>query len=244
MQLVICDDDEENLMELEAMLLKYSTRFPAVSFDMEKFSDASLLLSKIRTEKPADLYILDIVMSRITGIALGHEIRKKSEKSIIIYITASDGFALDAYDIRAIRYLLKPVEENHFFEAMDYALSQTGHKKEPLFPVKTKTGLVSVPCREIEYVENASRKLEIHLTNGDKITSIYIRSSFDEEIKELLCAGNFLSVHKSFLVNLNYVRKLTADNITMISGDSIPVSRKSSLQVKKEYLSFIAEQYK
>lgn len=244
MQLVICDDDVENLMELEAMLLKYSSRFPNASFNMEKFSDASVLLSKIQEEKLADLYILDVVMSRITGIDLGHEIRKKSEKSIIIYITASDGFALDAYDIRAIRYLLKPVEENRFFEAMDYAVSQIGHKKEPLFSVKTKTGLISVPCREIEYVENSSRKLELHLTNGEKITSIYIRNSFDEEIKELLYAGHFLSVHKSFLVNLNYVRKLTNDNITMISGDSIPVSRKSSFQVKKEYLSFISEQYK
>lgn len=244
MQLVICDDNVQNLMELETLLLNYSTRFPDVSFNMEKFSDASVLLHKIQEEKLADLYILDIVMSRITGIDLGREIRKKSEKSMIIYITASDSFALDAYDILAIRYLLKPVKEDRFFEAMDYALSHIGIKKEPLFPVKTKTGLVSVPCHQIEYIENVSRKLELHLTNGEKITSIYIRSSFDEEIKELLHAGNFLSVHKSFLVNLNYVRKLAPDHITMINGDSIPVSKKNSFQVKKEYLSFISEQYK
>ncbi len=244
MQLVICDDNVQNLMELETLLLKYSARFPDVSFDMEKFSDASVLLHKIQEEKLADLYILDIVMSRITGIDLGREIRKRSEKSIIIYITASDSFALDAYDILAIRYLLKPVKEDRFFEAMDYALSHIDSKKEPLFPVKTKTGLVSVLRQQIEYVENVSRKLELHLTNREKITSIYIRSSFDEEIKELLYAGNFLLVHKSFLVNLNYVRKLAPDHITMISGDSIPVSKKNSFQVKKEYLSFISEQYK
>lgn len=244
MQVVICDDNVENLKDLETLLLQYGARYPDVSFDMETYSDASVLLQKIQLEKPADLYILDIVMSRITGIDLGYEIRKKSEESIIIYITASDGFALDAYNIFAIRYLLKPVEENRFFEAMDYALSQMENKKEPLFLVKTKAGLESIPYREIAYIESCSRKLEIHLAGGGKKTSIYIRNSFDEEIKELIRAGNFLSVHKSFLINLSYVRKLTPNNVTMINGDSIPISRKSSFQVKKEYLSFISEQYK
>lgn len=244
MQFVICDDNEENLLELERMLLQYSARLPGFSFGIEKFTDAALLLHKIQYQKPADIYILDIVMSDISGIDLGREIRKRSEKSIIIYTTASDQFALDAYDIFAIRYLLKPLEENRFFEALDYALSQIQDKRESFFTVKTKDGLESVPYREIEYIENSSRKLEIHLMDGRRIISIYIRKSFEEEIKELLDAGNFLCVHKSFLVNLNYVRKLNQNNVIMNSGIGIPVSRKSAFQVKKNYLLFISDQYK
>lgn len=244
MQFVICDDSEENLLELERMLLQYCGHLPGLSFKTEKFTDAARLLHKIQSQKPADIYILDIVMSDISGIDLGREIRKKSEQSVIIYITASDRFALDAYDIFAIRYLLKPVEKKRFFEALDYALSHIGNKKEPIFSVKTKNGLESVPYRKIEYIENSARKLDIHLTDGDRITSIYIRKSFEEEIKELLDNGDFVCVHKSFLVNLNYVRKLNQNNIIMTSGISIPVSRKSAYQVKKNYLLFISDQYK
>lgn len=244
MQFVICDDNQENLGELERLLLKYSARFSGLSFEIEKFTDAALLLHKIQDKKPADIYILDIVMSDISGIDLGREIRKKSKKSIIIYITESDRFALDAYDVLAIRYLLKPVEEKRFFEALDYALSQVQDKRESFFPVKTKDGLESVPYRKIEYIENSARRLEIHLTDGNRITSIYIRKSFEEELKELLNAGNFLYVHKSFLVNLNYVRKLNQNNVTMNSGICIPISRKSASQVKKNYLLFISDQYK
>lgn len=243
MQFVICDDNQENLRELEKLLLKYIARFSGLSFEIEKFTDAALLLHKIQDKKPADIYILDIIMSDISGIDLGREIRKKSEKSIIIYITESDQFALDAYDILAIRYLLKPVAEDRLFEALDYALSQIQDKRETFFTVKTKNGLESVPYREIEYIENSSRKLEIHLTDGRKITSIYIRKSFEDETKEFLNTGNFLCVHKSFLVNLNYVRKLNQTNVVMNSGTSIPVSRKSASQVKKNYLLFISEQY-
>lgn len=244
MQFVICDDDEESLGELESLLLKYSVRFPGLSFEIEKFTDAALLLHKIQNKKPADIYILDIVMSDISGIDLGREIRKKSEKSIIIYITASDQFALDAYDIFAVRYLLKPVEENRFFEALDYSLSQVQNNKESFFSIKTKDGLESIPYREVEYIENSARRLEIHLTDGRKITSIYIRRSFEEEIKELLNDGNFLRVHKSFLVNLSCVRKLDQNNALMNCGIRIPISRKSASQVKKNYLLFISDQYK
>lgn len=244
MKFVICDDNTECLSELEKLLLRYGARCPDIPFQIEKFSDASLLLHKIQEKEPADIYILDIVLSNITGIDLGREIRKKSEKSIIIYITASDSFALDAYDILAIRYLLKPVEEERFFEALDYALSQMDTRKQQAFLVKTKNGLESIPHSEIEYIENSSRKLDIHLTNGETVTSIYIRRSFEEEIKELLDTGNFLSVHKSFLINLNYVRKLQPDSVTMINGIRIPVSKKNTFQVKKKYLLFLSDQYK
>lgn len=244
MKFVICDDNTKYLLELEKLLLKYSARCKNIPFQIEKFSDASLLLHKIQAEEPADIYILDIVMSNITGIDLGHEIRKKSKKSVIIYITASESFALDAYDILAIRYLLKPVKEERFFEALDHALGQADAKKQQTYLVKTKNGLESIPYDEIEYIENFARKLDIHLTNGEKVTSIYIRRSFDEEIKELSDAGNFLSVHKSFLVNLNYVRKLQSGTVTMMNGNRIPVSKKNTLEVKKKYLLFLSDQYK
>lgn len=243
MQFVICDDNAENLKELEKLFLRYSSKYQNLSFGLDKFSDAALLLHKIRHEKPADIYILDIVMSWISGIDLGREIRKRSRESMIIYITVSEDFALEAYDVLAIRYLVKPVDENRFFEALDYALAHMQAKNNSVFPVKTKNGLESVPYHEIAYIENSSRKLDVHLTDGSSITSIYIRRSFEEEIKELLQGGNFLCVHKSFLVNLNHVRKLNQSNIIMTDGTSIPVSRKNSFQVKKDYLLFISNQY-
>ncbi len=243
MQLVICDDDTKDLLELEKLLLRYSTCFPEVPFEIEKYADASLLLHNIQKEKIADIYILDIFMSKVSGIDLGNEIRKRSSKSILIYVTASDGFALDAYNIHAIRYLLKPVEEKKLFEALDYTFSLLDVRKTSVYLVKTREGLESIPYSRIEYIENSSRKLEIHLTDGRKITSIYIRKSFEEETRELINARNFMCVHKSFLVNLNYVRRLNQSDVVMDSGIRIPVSKKSFLDVKKKYLLFISDQY-
>lgn len=93
MHIVICDDNIEDLLTLEKLILKYTARYPAISFETEKFSDASVLLHKIQ-KKIADIYILDIIMSRISGIDLGSQIRKSDSKSMIIYVTSSDDFAL------------------------------------------------------------------------------------------------------------------------------------------------------
>lgn len=244
MQLVICDDDPKDLKELERLLLKYKSFRSDARFKIEKYSDTSALLNKIEKKETADLYILDIIMSQMTGIDLGNEIRKINNKSILIYVTASDGFALDAYNVHAIRYLLKPIEENKLFEALDYALLHINDDKNSVYLVKTKEGLKSILYSEIEYIENVSRKLEIHLTNREKITSIYIRKSFEEETKELINAQNFICVHKSFLINMNHVRTLRQSTVIMESGVSIPVSRTSALDVKKKYLLFISAQYK
>lgn len=192
----------------------------------------------------ADIYILDMIMSEKTGIDIGTLIRSSNRQSVIVYITSSDDFALEAYGVRAVRYLLKPVSEEQFFEALDYALSLTKLETEKIYPVKTKNGLVAIPYSKIEYIENYSRVLNIFQTDGESVKSIFIRKSFDEEIREIAQDKRFMQVHKSFLINMNYVNKLTQNTILMESGKSIPISKKRVVNVRKEYLLFVSEQYR
>lgn len=241
MEITICDDSIKDLLNTEKMLLKYKNRYPDKEFILEKYSDPSRLYHKIAEGKLSDIYILDLLMPRQTGIDLGRQIRMTGSENVIIYITSSEDYALDAYKVRAVRYLLKPIDENKLFEALDYAFSYTRTKAEPTYMIKTKNGLLTRACSKIEYIENVGRKLEIHLSDGEILKSLFIRRSFDEEVQELIKQKNFLLIHKSFLINLNYVSQLTADYVTMNSGSQLPVSRTNSAKVKREYLLFVSE---
>lgn len=243
MKIVICDDSIEDLFEIEKLLLKYKELNPNLILEMEKYSDALELYRKIMRKEMAEIYILDIVMSEKTGLDLGSQIRKSGNENAIIYITSSDEYALDAYDVHAIRYLLKPVRKGQLFEALDYAISYSETKISPLYLVKTKNGLVSVPYSKIEYIENASRMLDIHLSDKTVVKSIFIRKSFDEEINQIAEENGFMQVHKSFLVNFKYVRNLSKNELAMESGAKIPVSRKKAAEVKRKYLEFVSKQY-
>ena len=102
---------------------------------------------------------------------------------------------------------------------------------------------MAVPYSKIEYIENYSRVLNIWLTDGELIKSIFIRKSFNEEIKEIAEDKSFIQVHKSFLINMRYVKKLTQKTVLMESGKSIPVSKNRAADVKKEYLLFVTDYY-
>ena len=245
MKIVVCDDSTEDLAEIGELLEKYKESNAGAKFEVVQFTNSSALYEKIQEGRLGDIYILDMIMSDKTGIDIGSLIRNTDERSVIIYITSSDDYALEAYGVRAVRYLLKPVREELFFEALDYAVSDAAKViKDAEYEVKPKEGIVSVPYSRIEYIENYSRILNVWLTDGKTIQSIFIRKSFDDAVKEISGDKNFMQVHKSFLVNLNYVDKLASGNIVMQSGRNIPVSRTRAADVKKEYLMFVSEQYR
>lgn len=241
MKITVCDDSIKDLLDIEKLLIKYRNRYPDKAFELEKYSDPSRLYHRITEGKLTDIYILDMLMPRRTGLDLGRQIRATGNDNVIIYITSSEDYALDAYEVRAVRYLLKPVDEGRFFEALDYALSYTNAKAEPTYMIKTKNGLLPMAYSKIEYIESAGRKLEIHLSGGKLLKTLYIRTSFEEEVQALIEHGEFLQIHKSFLVNLDYVQQLTADSIIMSSGKQLPVSRTKAPKVKRDYLLFISE---
>lgn len=245
MRVVVCDDSMEDLKKIKGLLTTYEEINKSVRLETEYFTDSAELYQKIQEEIQSDIYILDMMMSEKTGIDIGTLIRSTNESSVIIYITSSDEFAFEAYGVHAERYLLKPVREELFIEALDYAISSISkEKRDAIFTVKTKEGLVAVPYSKIEYIENYSRTLNIRLTDGKNVQSIFIRSSFDEEVRQLMEDNSFIQVHKSFLVNLRYVDKLASGNIIMESGAWIPVSKARIADVKKEYLTFVSKQYR
>ncbi len=243
MKVVICDDCIRDLQNVEKLLEKYKGSNAGIRFELEKFSDACILYERISRGELADIYVLDMIMSEKTGIDIGSLLRTVGSKGVIIYLTSSDDFALEAYGVHAARYLLKPVSEKDFFEAMDFALSYHKANEEILFTVKTKQGTVLVPYSRIEYIENYSRMLNVFLTDQETVKSIFIRKSFDEEIREIAEDRSFLRVHKSFLINMNHIKKLEQGNILMDSGRRIPVSKTRAAEVKRQYLLFISECY-
>lgn len=245
MKVVVCDDSMEDLEKIRGLLTKYIETNKTIPLEAEYYIRSAELYHQIQKKERGDIYILDMIMSGKTGIDIGALIRSTDERSVIIYVTSSDDFAFEAYNVHAVRYLLKPVRDELFAEALDYAVAELSKtKRDTVYTVKTRTGLVSIPYSRIEYIENYSRTLNICLTDQKTVQSIFIRKSFDEEIRQIVENGGFVQVHKSFLVNLCHVERLASGNVLMKSGANIPVSKTRTADVKKEYLKFVSEQYR
>lgn len=106
------------------------------------------------------------------------------------------------------------------------------------FQIRCRDEAVLVKPEQIVRVELVSRAMHFYIADGEEYTSIYIRQSFEAELEELLVAGNFIQPHKSFIINMDYITDVAAQEFVMTDGAVIPISRNNA-EVKKQYLEYL-----
>lgn len=173
------------------------------------------------------------------GIELAEAIRSKNKDMPIVFVTSSTEFALKAYHVRAVRYLLKPLQTEAVYEMLDFVIAHLLTRKDKIFEVNTKKGCVNINYSEIVHVENVARRMWVTLKNGKAYQSVGIRDSFEKQVAGLLQEENFIQPHKSYVVNLDYVSSYTTSMLHMDNDSDIPISRRNSQEVKQRYLKYL-----
>ena len=124
LRIAVCDDEEKQLEQVSALLETYLEAHPDRQGQVETFQSGSALLERVKELRGFDLYILDILMPSLSGIEIGRRLRALADEGEIIYLTNSNDFAADSYDVRAFFYLLKPVEKSKLFQVLDKAVER------------------------------------------------------------------------------------------------------------------------
>nr|WP_286172509.1 LytTR family DNA-binding domain-containing protein [Acetanaerobacterium sp. MSJ-12] len=239
-KIAICDDDNEQLCALEESLSQYRWERDC-EMKLCQYSSSAQLLGEIQGGTRYDLYLLDVLMPEVNGIRLGEEIRRTDWEAALVYLTSSRDFALEAYGVSAFQYLLKPVERQTLFALLDALRTWRQTGSAPQFAFKSKAGLTVVYQSEILYVEYRNHILYFHLESGETLPSLHIRVPFEQAVAGLLENEDFLHPHKSYVVNMSWVRQLTSNAFVMGDGSLIPIPRKNFSAVKSSYIRFLAQ---
>lgn len=238
LQIAICDNDLEDLQTITEMTKRYIDTM-SLSAEINEYTNSELL-SKLIKKRNFDLYILDIIMPILNGIDLGRLIRTYDENAMIVYTTSSREFAFDAWEVRAYHYLEKPVLERELFHLLSEIFEIQQAKTQKSITVRTKDGIVPVFIENIMYIENESRRCVYHLSDGSIVTALCNRTSFEEEAEFVNSFPEFIQSHKSFIVNMHYVRELKTEDFLLDNDEMIPISTKKNTIVKKEFLRYLA----
>jgi len=172
-----------------------------------------------------DLMFLDIKMPEMTGLELLQNLKHPPK---VIITTAFHQYALEGYELNVVDYLMKPVSFERFLKAVGKAAPVTGtgedkatnisDSRQDLF-VKSDRKLIRIQAADILYIEGLKNYLCIH-TSAQKIIVHSTMTGMEEELR----LHPFISrVHKSFLVNKNYIRELDGNLITLNTGATVPV---------------------
>lgn len=127
MRIAICDDNREDVLSLRKLLVGHEVRI---------FSEAAGLLSDIKKGGiQYDLYLLDIFMGEsMNGIELAEKLRSRQEDAIFCFISTSDNFYREAYDLYAVQYLIKPVKEEEMRLLLDKVSKNLRRNREWKLP--------------------------------------------------------------------------------------------------------------
>jgi DNA-binding LytR/AlgR family response regulator len=208
---------------------------------LHAFSSGEALLFHLE-ESPnqADIIYLDILMEAINGIETARQLRKLGCQAEIIFLTSSGDFVFESFDIAPVHYLRKELTSRSQFEQVFLrAVSLVKKKETELFFFSSSAAKQCIPLHEISYFEVWKRVLMIHGPK-DGVVEFYGRM---EHVEEELADKGFLRIHRSYLVNMTYIRSFMSQRVELKTGASLPVGVTYAPSVKKAFSHYLTRSH-
>ena len=241
LRIAACDDEEKQLKQTACLVEDYLRSRPSLHGQVETFQSGCALLARAEDVGGFDLYILDILMPELSGIDTGRRLRALGKGGEIIYLTSSNDFAADSYNVRAFFYLLKPVNEGKLFQVLDGAVENLKRRRSSAVVVTTVDGPRRILLERIRYVERVGRYMRYYCTDTT-IDSQTIRVSFREAVAPLLADRRFCLCGASFLLNFQHVAGVNGRSALLDNGQAVILPRMSATEFKKAWGNYWLEE--
>ena len=225
-RVAICEDESVFLKEQERVCRKILKKLN-IGYHISVFDTSMDFTAAFSKGERYDLILLDIVMDEPNGVELARMIRECDEDAAIIFITCNPGFALHGYDVKALHYLMKPLDENILEKLIN---ADHGRRFQVRFFVfKSGAQTLRISIEDIICLETVGRHVEITLP--DRVAAYPGKLSDILENRE-----QFVRCHKGFAINIGNIRELTRTDAVAKNGKVIPVSRTYIKDVQKALL--------
>lgn len=227
--IAICDDDFYMLEMLKKLVKDFFVE-NNIDVMLTLFTDSGELL---QYENQIDILFLDIQMKNMDGMETAKKLRQSDFKGFLIFVTILKELVFQAFEVQAFDYLLKPIQEDYFYNMMYRLLDCIKNTKDKSLLIRIGYNSRLIPFDEIIFCEVINRKMYLHLLSSEVI-------DYYEKIEDLEKRLNkyFYKCHRSFLINLQYVRSYRNGIAIMEGGKEIPVSR-----LRKKEFSRVILQY-
>lgn len=227
----ICDDDKIFATELEGFILEFAKR-NKLEFEIEIYTKSEELLAAIRKGYTCDLLFLDIELGDATGVEIGEWIRSdiKNEAMQIVFVSAEENYAMQLFNIRPMNFLVKPID----YSKVEYILREYGRLykfQTCFFEFSVGKDKRKMDQKAIIYLQSQGKKIRIVTQGGE--TEFYGKLS---DILPQLNEYRFCAVHKSYIINMQYVEEYGKESVWMVNKDVIPVSRAMRDNLHKKVL--------
>lgn len=232
-RIAVCEDNPDNMQ----LVLDLLEECYGNELWVDTYEEASDLLGEWMREgkRLQDILLMDIKFKDEDGIFIVRELQKKFGQVYVIFMTGFPEYAEQAFEREPVSYLIKPLTGERLRLAVEKGIARIRKEEEMTVAIPVKGGIACLIPRDIIYVESNLRVLEIHGQNQ----SWTVKMKFAELMEKM--PGQFVRVHQSFAVNLDYVTALRGHKMEMAGGTEIPVSRARYGEARKRFLSYLQD---
>lgn len=212
----ICDDDERCLDYIGQLAGRWAQQTGA-QVEMERFPSAEAFLFRYEERRDFDVLLLDVEMTGMDGVTLARAVREANEDVQIVFITGYTDYISEGYEVSALHYLTKPVNEDKLFQVLTRAVGRL-KRNEPTLTLALPGETVRLPLGQIRWLEVMHNYVTIH-ANRDYA----VKRPLGELEKEL--DRRFFRVGRSCVVNLSDIARVTRTEAELTTGERIPLPR-------------------
>lgn len=231
-RVAIVDDSNIDAEYVQSMLRAWAQERQA-GVQAQRFSSAEHFLFHYAEDKAWDILLLDIEMGAMDGVSLAKKLRQSNESVQIVFITGFADYISEGYEVSALHYLLKPVKREKLFAVLDRAAAAV-QKSERVILLPVGGEMLRLPAERVQYAEAFSHTVAI-VTGTD---TIQVKMSISE-IEKLLGDG-FIRCHRSYLVGLKHIARISKTEVVLDNGKALPLSRSAAAVVHKAFISYYA----
>lgn len=240
LHICLCDDDKQALDHYADILGKAAEKH-ALAISLACFESAEALLFHLSdTPYATDILFLDIFMGKTSGMEAAKKLRSYGCTAEIIFLTSSEDYVYEAFDVQPLQYLLKegltPARfEEAFLRAADLSLK----KQNDMFYCEFQNSQTLVPFKDIAYFEIWKRVVTVHLAGGEH-AKFY---GSLEQLHSRLPEGDFIRVHRSYLVHMPYIQKFQRQSLILKTGAVLPIGVTYIKQVRQAFSDYLTKSH-
>lgn len=229
MKIAICDDEQYYADNIKKHLDIFSAE-NNMDFEQYIFNNCSDMLS---SELKFDIAILDVEMDDMNGIKLGEELRKINPHIILIYITAHKKYLDDALNLNAARFFEKPLDPQRFYRGLHDAIKRIDNTSISFY-LKDQRLTERISAQDIVFIEIEKRKTRVITCDKEYHSDHHISFWRDN-----LTSTIFISPHKSYIINFNYVTSYERNHIILNKTHRVPIAKNKQTEFYQRFMHFV-----
>ena len=237
MNIAICEDNIEELNIINEYIEQWSKN-NNIKVKIDKYQSSESFLFEWTDYNKYDIVFFDIKMKKVSGIELSNLVREKNKVVDIVFVTGMIEYALHGYKVSAMQYLLKPIKQDDIYSCLKKVLERIDSTDESskFMIIKTPKKSMKLNYDEIYYFEMFSPNIVIHTIKEE----IALRKKISEIEKELK-SSSFIRCHRSYIVNLKYVKSISKKTIILENEVNIPLSRNKYKEVNDYFINYLCK---